>query len=264
MDMRRWMFVIVIFTATMVGCGGGGGGKDSVKTRGSSTTASSLTTTSTTAAPSAADSLAAYFEAADSVHRKLAAAAIKINRGFSTSRVSFDQATVDTVAAADPAPAAILIPPGLDPALLRAVLLTQSELVSRHSAMVRVRVGTFPANGADAKDLLRCLGLGAKAAARFPTDLASARALAVSTPPLTPASNDSRAAAELAIRLQDITLRNRGCDSCGGAVLTELLPIVWVQLPSSPGVPPWDGSIGGVPFRATHDAEGWHIELNAC
>lgn len=263
--MRRWMLATLVFTVTTVGCGGGGTGKESVKTHASSSTASSTTTTSTTTvAPSAADNLAAYFEAADSVHRNLAAAAIKINGGVSTSRVSFDQATVDAVAAADPAPAGVLIPPGLDPALLRAVLLTQSELVSRHSAMVRVRVGTFPANEADAKDVLLCLGQGAGAAAKFPTDLASARALAASTPPLTPVSSDSRAAAELAIRLQDITLRNRGCDSCGGAVLTELLPIVWAQLPSWPGAPPWDGNIGGVAFRATHDAEGWHIKLNAC
>lgn len=259
--MRRLAVVALVFIVTAVGCGGGSG-KQSVKTRASSSTASSTTTTRV--APSAADNLAAYFEAAEAVHRKLAAAAIKINGGISTSHLSFDQATVDAVTAADPTPAGALIPPGLDPVLLRAVLLIQNALVSRHSAMRRIRVGTFPTNEYEAQDALLCLGNGATPAAKFPADLAAAKALAASAPPLTPVASDSRAAAELAIRLDDIGLRNQGCDTCGGAVFTDLLPIVWAQQPSAIGERPWDGTIGDIPFRATHGAEGWHIELNAC
>jgi hypothetical protein len=267
--MRRVIVASLVLAMIAAGCGGGTG-KESVKTRPSSSTASSTTTSSTTTAPitapSAADNLAAYFDAAEAVHHKLAAAAIKINGRVSKSHISVDQATVDAVAAADPTPAGALIPAGLDPVLLRAVVLLQSELVSRHSAMARVGrlLGTYPTNGLEAKDLLQCLGNGAAPAAKFPADLASAKALAASSPPLIPVPTSSRAAAEVAIRLVDMGLRNQGCDSCGGAVVTDLLPITWGPQPSWAGAPPWDGNIGGIPFRAAYDAKGWHIELNAC
>ena len=218
------------------------------------------------AVPTAADDLGAYFGAAQASSSALAAAAKKINGGVGRDRLSFDQATVDAVAAADPAPAARLIPAGLDPGLLRAVLLTQSELTSRYFAMRRVRTGTFPTNEPEAKDVLLCLGLGANPAARFAADLASAKALAKSLPPVTKVEADSRPAAELAIRLQDILLRNSGCDSCGGTVVTELAPITWGQQPAPPpGVSPWDGDIGGIAFRSSHTpTDGWQVELGAC
>lgn len=260
--MVRRTATIVLLAVIAVGCGSGTK-KDSVKTtrRSSSTT----TSTTTTRAPSAADSLAAYFGAAEATSHALAAAARKINEGVGRDRLSFDQATVDAVAAADPAPAAKLIPAGLDPALLQAVLLTQSELTSRYFAMRRVRTGTFPTNELEAKDVLLCLGLGANPAARFAADLAAAKALAGSLPLATPIAADSRPAAELAIRLQDLLLRNSGCDSCGGSVVTELTPIVWAQQPSWSGDLAWDGNIGGIAFRAIYaPTDGWRIELNAC
>ncbi len=265
--MVRRMFAVVLVAMIAVGCGGGT--KKSVTTthRSSSTTRTATDTSSTTPrVPTAADDLVAYFDAAKATSHALSAAATKINEGVGRDRLSFDQTTVDAVAAADPGPAAKLIPAGLDPGLLRAVLLTQSELTSRYFAMRRVRAGTFPTNEFEAKDVLLCLGLGAKPAARFAADLASAKALALSLPPMTKVAADSRPAAELAIRLQDISLRNSGCDSCGGTVVTELAPITWGrQPPPLPGVAPWDGDIGGIAFRSSYTPTGgWRVELLAC
>jgi hypothetical protein len=263
------MGILLAFVVIAAACGGSGGQTVKTRTTGSSrpsTTSTTATgaTTSTRAAPSAAHDLAPYFAAAGSVDQKLAAAAKRINGGIGTDAYTFDQATVDAVAAADPSRAAALIPAGLAPDLLRAVLVTESELVSRYSAMRTVQVGTFPVGQHEATETLRCLANGAGPAARFPADLEAARALARSAPPVTPVAADSRAAAELAIRLQDVVLRNRGCESCGGSVVTQLTPIAWAQQSFGPGTEPWDGTIGGVLFRATHDAAGWHVELNAC
>ena len=258
---RRRLIAMVLLPAIALGCGGGS--KKSVRTahRPSSTTASTTTST-TTRAPSAADSLAAYFSAAEATSQALAAAARKINGGVGRDQLSFDQATVDAVAAVDPAPAAKLIPAGLEPTLLRAVLVTESELVSRFFALRFVRVGTFPTGQPEANQMLECLGNGASPAAKFAADLASARALAASLPPVSPPAPDSRPAAELAIRLSDIQLRNLGCESCGGAVITDLAAIVWKQ---TPGDPPGDGTVGDIPFRATYSpTSGWSVELMAC
>ena len=262
----RFTVTVVLVTVVTMGCGDGTKQDSVTRTRRSTSTSTTSRASTTTRAPSAADDLAAYFAAAETTDQALAAAARKINAGVGADRLSFDQATVDAVAAADPNPTAKLIPTGLDPALLRAVLLVQSELTARFFAMRRVRVGTFPKNEFEAKDVLMCLGLGANPAAKFEADLAAAEGLAASLPPATPAAADSLPASELAIRLADILLRNSGCDSCGGAVITELAPIRWGQQPPpAPGVPPWDGDIGGIPFRAGFTAEaGWRIELNAC
>ncbi|MGZ4712408.1 MAG: hypothetical protein ACXVJ7_17455 [Acidimicrobiia bacterium] len=260
--MVRRTLAIVLLAVIVVGCGTET--KKSVRTTHRSTSTTTSTTT-TTRPRSAADDLAGYFGAAEATSHALAAAARKINEGVGRDRLSFDQATVDAIAAADPAPAAKLIPAGLDPTLMQAVLVTQSELTSRYFAMRLIRVGVFPTNESEGKEMLLCLGLGASPAARFAADLTSAKALAASSPEVTSVTPDSRPAAELAIRLQDILLRNSGCASCGGSVITELAPVVWAQQPSFAGDRPWDGTVGGVRFRATYaPASGWSVELNAC
>ena len=80
---------------------------------------------------------------------------------------------------------------------------------------------------------------------------------------------DSRAAADLAILLNNINNRNSGCLSCGGERETSLPRITWYakRVPSSSsGHPtPVDGSINGVDFFATYTrGTGWRILSYAC
>jgi hypothetical protein len=263
--MGRRLIAVTVLAVLAVGCGSSGRSVGRSARSSTTTVTTARSTSTTTHAPSAADDLAAYFAAAQRTSDALAAAARKINGGVAPDRLSFDQATVDAVAAADPTPAAALIPAGLPPELLRAVLVVQSELVSRFAAMRFVYVGTYPTHQPEADQALECLANGAHPAARFATDLATAHSKAAALPPVTPVPPDSRAAAELAIRLADIGLRNHGCMNCGGFVVTEPAPIVWSPQPSFLGDRPWDGTIGGVRFRATYTAgSGWNVELNAC
>ena len=109
----------------------------------------------------------------------------------------------------------------------------------------------------DGTYVYRCLGNGRPAAAQFSADLAGLRAAALAAPPVTPAAPDSRAAAELAVRIQDIGLRNSGCMSCGGFVATTLAPVVWT---SQSG-----GTINGIRFQVTyHAGTGWEAAIWAC
>jgi len=252
--------MVLCFVVALVGCGGES--SETTRSRRSTTTTTTSTSTSTTPRRSAADDLAAYFDAARATDERLTIAARLVNAGIGPDELRFDQATVDAISAAEPKVAAAAIPAGLEPDLLRAVMLVQNDLASRHAALVRIEVGTFPAGEYQAQYVLTCLGNGSGAKARFTTDLAAAEAAAASAPPVVVAPADSRAAAEVAIRLQDIAIQNLGCDSCGGAVPPELAPITWQQ---EPGEPPWDGRIGDLQFRARYTAEnGWEVQLNAC
>ena len=96
-------------------------------------------------------------------------------------------------------------------------------------------------------------------------DLAAARAAAAAAPPVVVAASDSRAAAELALRIYWTDLAN-GCAAGGGGYLaTKPIVVVWKSEPQVGGGPPWDGRADDLPFRATYAAPtGWKIELNAC
>jgi hypothetical protein len=70
---------------------------------------------------------------------------------------------------------------------------------------------------------------------------------------------DSLATAEVAVRARYIDALNGGCDTCGGGVLTRLVPVVWKR---QGGL---DGTVGGVPFAAAFAAgSGWQVQLNSC
>jgi hypothetical protein len=171
-------------------------------------------------------------------------------------------------ASAEPSSAARLIPAGLPDVLLRAVLLAQSDLVSRWYAMRAVAryTSVHDPRGPqyERRNLLSCLTNGAVLAERFPTDIQAVRTLADALP-VTVAAPDRRAAADLAIHLRLIVGENGGCESCGGYRSTTL-PITWRTEPSdAAGVKAWDGDVNGIKFRAAYvPSAGWQIELNAC
>lgn len=271
--MRRLASVVAvatIMTLVAAACGSTKTRSVSTSTAGPTTSVPASTTTeppttATTAAPTAATQLTGFFAQAHEVDVRLRAAARAINGGVGRTVVTFDQRIVDAVHAADPKLATNAIPAGMNEPLLRSVLLVASDLFSRRAAYNRVWVRTFPRDGEEAKDLMTCLGGGAVAAARFDADLAAARSLAQHTVPFTLATPASRAAEEVAVRVQDIFLANAGCDSCGGARLTEWPTIVWGRFNSGVGMGMADGKIRDIGFSATYaPGKGWTIVLFAC
>jgi hypothetical protein len=218
----------------------------------------------TVARPTAARALHRFFAAAVRVDRRLHAAAILINGGVGSTSVHFPQATIDAIEAADPAASAATIPAGMRPDLLRAVVLVQSDLASRWYAFQPIREGLYGPPAYERGRVLACLANGAPAARRFRADLATARTLARSLPPVAVAPRDSRAAAEVAIRLAFIDKADGGCDSCGGYLATDPPQIVWRHIANAFGRP-WDGTVGRILFRAGYRAgTGWAVVLNAC
>ena len=218
---------------------------------------------------SAAEQLTGFFAAARLADARLRHAAVLVNGGIGTTSMRFSPAALAAVNALDMAPVAHAIPAGLPAELLRRVLLAYSDLESRTMSLVRVSEsayypGPLPMSGQEGSYIYGCLRNGAPAAARFGGDLASARALAEVTQPMMLAQPDSRAAAELALRIAFIDGANSGCMSCGGAVFTTLTPVIWHPA-YVPGAGRSDGTIGGVRFTARyHAARGWQVEIWAC
>ncbi|HEX6417760.1 MAG TPA: hypothetical protein VFZ77_04665 [Acidimicrobiales bacterium] len=205
--------------------------------------------------PGATAVLAPFFSAAATMDEQLRAAAAAINgTGPPWDAVSEDVAAA--VRAADRAAVAATIPAGLPDDLLQAVILAYSDLASRRAAMQSFASSGTPFASTD--ELLAELGNGHEAAARFDDDLAAARSLAASTPPVQVAPPDSREAAEQLLLVQYVDKANAGCDSRGGAVVTELPPITWE---SDDG-----GTIGAPPiaFEAALGPGGYRVEIIAC
>jgi hypothetical protein len=220
---------------------------------------------------SAAGQLAAFFAGAQRVDGQLRHAALAVNNGIGTNTVALDPATVREVRAIDAIALAGTLPPGVDDdrGLLRAVLLVYSELVSRQMAFVRVveyaPQTPLPRSGPEATDLIRCLGNGGPAAARFAADLAAAKSLAASSPALAVLARDSRAAADLAVRASYIHLANRGCGNCGGSIYPSLTTVVWMKPTQDGSGVRTDGTIEKIPFGATYDAvQGRQVRIRAC
>ncbi len=229
--------------------------------------------------PTAADSLAPFFSAASEADTRIRTAAELVNAHVGVTTAEFDQDVRAAVMAMDPRPVAAAIPVGLPPDLMRSVLLVLNDLVARSAAFNRVATTSGPVvlDSQDGADLLHCLGGGAAIAARFPQDLAAARALAAQLPAVTAAPVDSRQGAELAVRVYDLVLENNGCDGCGGQVHDGLWPMAWDGDPSAwfAAEGRWDyyGTIRTIPFRAvyapTQDgnqplSNGWIVQLLAC
>jgi len=219
-----------------------------------------LPATTTTHGPSALDELNPFFAAAAGLDARLKAAAVAVNRVVNGDKVVLDQSAQNAITAADPTEAKDAIPAGLPPTLERSVLVVYNDLVSRRSAF----------NGVQRNDEVKsinCLRNGAAPATRFADDVKTARALAASTPPLTPVASDSHASEELAIRFAWIDEVNNGCASCGGMVIKDLVPITLYAAPVTPNGydRTFNGEIQGIYFTATYEADhGWDITLNAC
>jgi hypothetical protein len=219
------------------------------------------------ATPSAAEDLAPFFAAARSSDTRIRAAAAAINHaGVGRSAIHFDPSIRDVIKAAVPDQAAAAIPAGLNPGLLRAVLLVHSELVARSAAFNGVYEFTYepvPVTDRRSVDMLNAFAAGSAIARRYPGDLAALRALAMASPRVRAARPDSRQAAELALHIALIKGANNGCGGNGGALYTALQPIVWKTIMTGYGR--FDGTIAGIRFTVKYlPGVGWKAELNAC
>lgn len=180
----------------------------------------------------------------------------------------FAPATIAAVRGIELAPVASALPAGLPTGMLRKVLVVYGDLASRTDAFNGVRgYGSsgreLPIGGPEAQSVLRGLRNGAPAAARFNGDLAAARTLAQQTPLVTIAAPDSRAALELALRLQSISLRDACSEEYGGYAPTSLETIVWQ--PSDQHSSHYEGLVGGTRFTADYTVQhGWKIIVYAC
>jgi hypothetical protein len=240
-----------------------------------STSIGPTTVSSSPQGPSAANDLVAFFDAVETTDRELRAAADAVNGSIGVATVTFEQSTIDAIDRAEPVAAAAAIPAGLDPAAEQAVLLVYSDLVSRFASLNQgscVYLGTRPRSDLEPS----CFSQGHAAAERMPEDVAAARAVAEDSPPAVVPDPDSRAAAEVRLRIALIDGANRGCDNGGGFIATVPIPVRWYDNPSvnpdSPEIPPLDGEVGGIDvgagpvgFWATYaPSTGWTVELNAC
>ena len=215
----------------------------------------------------AADSLAAFFAAARADDARIRATARAINRETGPASVHFSRATVDAVKASAPHLTARALPAGMDADLLRTTLIVYSDLGARSAAfnpVVGFGTEVRPRTDPEVVRFLDALRRGSLVARAYPADLAAARALAAAKPPIVLARPDSRAAAELAIRIALVKLGNNGCNSSGAPVLRHLLPIVW-KTTVTPDGRRHDGSIARLPFHVKYAAgSAWAVELDAC
>ena len=279
---RRWQLLlgaiaIVVVAVVAILVLRRNGPEQQVSTDTTTTTVPQTTGTTQTTVPSttvtapertAADDLGEFFSAAELLDQHLKTAAAGINRSIAAGDPNVDQATADTLSAAVSAVTEVedAVPAGSEPELLRAVLLVESDLVSRTFAM-RSALKPDALIGIGWSETEGCLQNGAEAAARYPDDLAALRSLADASAAVAVAAPDSRAAEGLAVRLGWINLLNTGCDGCGGQVATDLHHVTVYDTPtfSPQAAGPVDGLVDEVGFWASFDADaGWHIQFNAC
>ena len=265
--------LLAVITVSLAGCGHAaapphGVGTPATSSRPAAGSAAASTRATSPPAPSEASRLAVFMTAAGQADSQLRHAAVLVNAGIGTTSMRFTPAAVAAVGALSNAPAARAIPAGLPVELLRRVLAVYGDLSSRNGAFGGVRLfgqpeRELPVGGQDARDILRGLHNGAPAAARFGTDLAAVGSLAQQTPPLAVAAPDSRAAAELALRLTSIDKRNHCSYQFGGFAPTQLETVTWQ--PASKYSRHYDGTISGGRFQADYTAaHGWQININAC
>jgi hypothetical protein len=244
------------FTTTSAPASTTGAGSTTTTSEAATTTATAATTTTTAAAttsappPSAARDLAGFFAAAEALDADIKEAAAAFNAGFDADAGTLDASVGPIVDALDAVPLGALIPPGLSLPLETAVLAVFTDLDGRIGALQgAARYLGYP----DQPGALDCLEGGGEAAARFPGDLAAARALAdAEAPPA--AAPDSVEAGILAVRLTAIHSMNFGCDSCGGLIYDGPIEVDW----------PGRTVGGGVEFVAEFTGGAWDIVIMAC
>lgn len=217
------------------------------------TTTTIASTTTTFAGPSAADDLEDFLTAAEALDAEIAAAAVVFNRGFDEASGSVSEAAVDAIHALDVGAVTALIPAGLDVDLETAVLAVYADLESRIAALDGGVRYLNQGEDSGTEFTMECLALGSGSNARFDDDLAAAKRLALLTPPPAAAA-DSAEAGILAVRIETIRSMNWGCDSCGGVVVTDPIPVDWAGRTV----------VDGVGFDATFAGGEWEILIYAC
>lgn len=219
--------------------------------------------------PTAAGQLAAFVAAAEHADSQLRHAAALVNADIGAASMRFTPATMAAVRGLDYTAPGAAIPAGLPAGLLEDVMVVCGDLASRDGAFNGVRIfgssgRELPIGGQDARDLLRGLRNGAPAAARFGADLAAVRTLARQTPPVRIAPPDSRAAAEVAVRLDSLGRRNHCSYDFGGWAPAALEPLTW-QPAADQHAGHYAGTIGGIRFQADYAAgHGWSVTIYAC
>lgn len=211
--------------------------------------------------PSATDGLQAFTDEVRRLDTLLKTTAGMINSDLGAGpTVHFRQATRDAAAGVNPAKLSQAIPAGLDPDLLRAVLVVYSSVAARSAAFRPI------VSGESARDqILRCLQNGSVAAKTFAADFAALRSLAAASAPIHAAAPASRAAGERALRLAEVALSYACYPGCGGPVFRQLATLVWKKTPPAQGTLASDGTIGGIPFTADYRAgRGWAVMIIAC
>jgi len=263
--------VVAVLLAALVGASCTSAPTTSPRSTGSTPTSA---TSSTTRPPSALDNLTAFFTAVANIDQRLKAAAAAANGNIGATKITVSKATLDTIAAADPAPAAHDIPAGLAPDVMQPVLRVQRDLLSRFYAfrgftVLRTEQGepeTILRSDERAAYLMSCLQNGSQPAASFPDDLEAAQTAASHVPPVVAVEPSSRAAADLALWLHYLVLANSGCMMCGDFRVTAVPTINWHHVaPLSSGGNSWDGDMAGILFTAQYTAgQGWAVQINAC
>ncbi|TDU88204.1 hypothetical protein EV138_1746 [Kribbella voronezhensis] len=231
------------------------------------TTTPSTTPSTPSERASALRALTPFLTAAAKLDRQLQEAAAAIN-GAGPPWTTITPAVAAKVRAADLKPVARRIPAGLPPSLQQAVVLVYSDLSSRRHAISSFEiVGPFqpPLSAGETPTQvgLQQIRNGHAAAVRFDGDLAAARSLAAATPSIGKYPASSRKHAEVLLLVRYAELANGGCDTHGGAVLTRLPVIKWLEVPSVGTYWTTNGTINGLEFTAKFTGS-WHIELLAC
>jgi len=252
----RSLAVLALAVGLAAGCG-------STAPPGASSTPGSGTN------PAPSQPAPAFFAVAEHTDSQLRHAAALINGDIGATSMRFTPATIAAVRGIELAPAASALPAGLPTEMLRGVLVVYGDLASRTDSYNGVQMygssgRELPIGDPEAQSVLRGLRNGAPAAARFNGDLAAARALARQTPQVTIAAPYSRAALELALRLQSIRIRNSCSEEFGGYAPASLETIIW-QPRTDQHSSHYDGLVGGIRFTADYTVQhGWKISIYAC
>lgn len=221
-------------------------------------------------APSEADRLAAFFAASAQLDNQLHQAAALVNGDIGATRILIKPATKAAVGQLQTTAVTRAIPAGLPHRLLGPVLAVYNDLESRRLSLMgaaRYSPPAVPRSSPEGQAILRCLGNGGPAAARYDGDVSAVRDQAQVMPPVAVAAPDSRAAAELTVWTTFVRLAQSGCGGCGGRAPAPLPPITWhpkKELGAGTGSYT-NGTVGGIAFLAEYRlGQGWNVLIYAC
>ncbi|HCU97477.1 MAG TPA: hypothetical protein DHU96_34145 [Actinobacteria bacterium] len=193
-----------------------------------------------------------------------------MNGDIGATRILIKPATKAAVGQLQTTAVTRAIPAGLPHRLLGPVLAVYNDLESRRLSLMgaaRYSPPAVPRSSPEGQAILRCLGNGGPAAARYDGDVSAVRDQAQVMPPVAVAAPDSRAAAELTVWTTFVRLAQSGCGGCGGRAPAPLPPITWhpkKELGAGTGSYT-NGTVGGIAFLAEYRlGQGWNVLIYAC